>query len=151
MGVGKRWRMAMVASGAAVALAAVTAPAVAGGATATRGDFSTLLAAVGQHEEGLVGRAHLHDAPCSASNPGGGHYKHDPAGVGQPPNQLWPSSTSHDALAGITANAGGNASGRGTADWVAGGSAVSVVVHAGVGHGATSTAGGPKLACTDLG
>jgi hypothetical protein len=29
--------------------------------------------------------AHLHDAPCSAANPGGGHYKNDPAGGAPPP------------------------------------------------------------------
>ena len=57
---------------------------------------------------GLDGRrtygAHLHNAPCSAADPGGMHYKHDPAGAAMPPNELWLSSTD-DPLAGITSNA----------------------------------------------
>lgn len=162
---------------AAVAILAVAGAAVASGAVVTRGDFVTLAGAVGQPEEGLVGRAqtvrssdgsthievsvrglqpgvtygvHLHNAACSV-NAGGGHYQHEAGAGSAPPNELWPSSTPHDAMAGITANEAGVASGRGRADWVAGPNAVSVVLHAGVGHGATSTAGGPKLACADLG
>ena len=49
--------------------------------------------------------AHLHNAPCSLpGNPGGGHYKNDPAGPSVLPNELWLSSTA-DPLAGITSNA----------------------------------------------
>ncbi len=171
------WRIASAAAGAVLVLGALALPAVAGGSFVARGDFAPLPAVVGQPEEGLTGHAqvervaggstrivvrvaglqpgvtygvHLHNASCAASNPGGGHYKHDAAGVTQPPNELWPSSTPHSAMAGITANAAGIASGRGAADWIAGESAVAVVLHAGVGHGATSTAGGPKLACADL-
>jgi Cu/Zn superoxide dismutase len=93
---------------------------------------------------------HLHNAPCSAANPGGGHYKHDPQGAVTPPNEAWPSSSARDAMAGITANAAGVARGRATAGWVADGRAVSVVIHAGLDDGGT-VAGGPKLACADLG
>jgi hypothetical protein len=57
--------------------------------------------------------AHLHNAPCSAANPGGAAH------------------------------------GRGTADWVARPEAQSVVIHAIPPGG--STAGGPKIACADLG
>lgn len=92
---------------------------------------------------------HLHNAPCSAANPGGGHYKHDPAGVTTPPNELWASSDPKVATAGITANAAGNAHGTGVADWTARGEAQAVVIHAGSKHGGT-TAGGLKLACADL-
>lgn len=174
----RTWRATGAALVAGLCVLAVSGIAIANGAVVTRGDFSTLAAAVGQPEEGLVGRAqtvrssdgsthievgvrglqpgvtygiHLHNAPCSAANPGGGHYQHEADAGAAPPNELWPSSSPHDAMAGITANAAGVASGRGTADWIAGESAVSVVLHAGVGHGATSTAGGPKLACADLG
>ena len=165
-------------AGSAVCLAlSVAGPAAGDGATVTRGGFSSLAGAVDRPEEDMEGRArlvrtadgrthlsvtlsglqpdvtygvHLHNAPCSATNPGGGHYKHDSTGPGRPPNELWASSTPHDPLAGIESNAAGNASGNGTADWVAGANAVSVVIHAGLGHGATTTAGGPKLACADL-
>lgn len=159
------------------AVAAGAERAAGDGATVTRGELSELPAAQGRPEQGLTGRTqavrtadgrtrlsitmdglqpgvtygvHLHNAPCSATNPGGGHYKHDPAGPAQPPNELWPSSDAHNPMAGITANAAGRAHGDGVAGWVAGGNAVSVVIHAGVGHGATTTAGGPKLACADL-
>jgi hypothetical protein len=92
--------------------------------------------------------AHLHNAPCSLpGNPGGGHYKNDPAGPSMPPNELWLSSTS-DPMAGITSNAGGVAFGRGSADWVARPDAQSVVIHF-IPPGGT-TAGGPKIACADL-
>lgn len=170
-------RMGAGVVGAALAIGALTIPAAAQGAVVTRGAFAALPAAAGQPEHDLAGRAqlerigetgshvsvrvsglrpgvtygiHLHNAPCAAANPGGGHYKHDATGLAQPPNELWPSSHAHDALAGLTANPAGVASGRGSAEWVAGSSAVSVVLHAGIGHGATTTAGGPKLACADL-
>lgn len=170
-------RIAGAATGAALAVGALTMPAAANGAVVTRGVFVALSAAAGQPEQDLAGRAqleringagshvsvrvsglrpgatygiHLHNAPCAAANPGGGHYKHDAAGVAQPPNELWPSSDAQNAVAGVTANTAGVASGRGTAEWLAGSSAVSVVLHAGIGHGATTTAGGPKLACADL-
>ena len=99
-------------------------------------------------DPGVTYAAHLHNAPCSAANPGGAHYKDDPAGPAMPPNELWFSST-EDPTAGITANAGGVAHGRGAADWVARPDAQSVVIHAIPPGG--STAGGPKIACADLG
>lgn len=98
-------------------------------------------------EPGTTYAAHLHNAPCSAPNPGGGHYKDDPAGPSAPPNELWLSSTT-DPTAGITANAGGVAHGAGSADWVARPEADSIVIHAIPPGG--NTAGGPKIACADL-
>ncbi|MGH9285097.1 MAG: hypothetical protein ACRD0M_05375, partial [Acidimicrobiales bacterium] len=98
-------------------------------------------------EPGVTYAAHLHNAPCTL-NLGGGHYKYDPAGVGAPPNELWASSSS-DPRAGITANPGGVAHGSGSAEWVAGPEAQAVVIHA-IPPGGT-TAGGPKIACADLG
>ena len=91
--------------------------------------------------------AHLHNAPCSAANPGGGHYMNVPGGPAMPPNELWLSSTD-DPFAGITSNAGGVAFGRGSADWIARPEAQSVVIHF-IPPGGT-TAGGPKIACADL-
>lgn len=97
-------------------------------------------------EPGVTYAVHLHNLPCSAANPGGAHYKHDPAGPGVPPNELWLSS-SRDPTAGITANRGGVAVGRGMAPWVARPEAQSIVVHT-IPPGGT-TAGGPKIACAD--
>ena len=120
-----------------------------GFATLTRSDAGTSGKIVVRGlEPGTTYAAHLHDAPCSAANPGGGHYKNDPAGPAMPPNELWLSSTD-DPIAGITANSGGVARGRGSADWVARPEAQSVVIHF-IPPGGT-TAGGPKIACADLG
>ena len=91
--------------------------------------------------------AHLHNAPCSAANPGGAHHRDDPLGPGTSPNELWFSST-EDPLAGITANPAGVAHGRGQADWVGRPEAQSVVIHVIPPGG--GTAGGPKIACADL-
>jgi Cu/Zn superoxide dismutase len=120
-----------------------------GFATITRSDAGTEVKAVVRGlEPGTTYAAHLHNAPCSAANPGGAHYKNDPAGPSMPPNELWLSSTD-DPMAGITANSGGVAHGRGSAGWVARPDAESVVIHF-IPPGGT-TAGGPKIACADLG
>jgi Cu/Zn superoxide dismutase len=119
-----------------------------GVATIKRSKSGTVVKA---HVRGLEPRttyaAHLHNAPCSDPNPGGGHYNHDPAGPSVPPNELWLSST-RDPMAGITSNSRGVATGRGSADWVARPEAQSVVIHS-IPPGGT-TAGGPKIACADL-
>jgi hypothetical protein len=120
-----------------------------GFATLTRSDAGTEGKVVVRGlEPGTTYAAHLHDAPCSAANPGGAHYRNDPAGPGMPPNELWLSSTD-DPMSGIGANSGGVAHGRGSADWVARPEAQSVVIHF-IPPGGT-TAGGPKIACADLG
>jgi Cu/Zn superoxide dismutase len=110
-------------------------------------DSTTVKVHVRGLEPGTTYAAHLHNAACSV-NEGGAHYKNDPAGPSMPPNELWLSSTD-DPMAGIAANAGGVARGFGSADWVARDEADSVVVHAIPPGG--STAGGPKIACADLG
>jgi Cu/Zn superoxide dismutase len=159
---------------ALLALGALALPAAAPGATEVkRGEFTTLpdgeamgldiegfaqikrstdrtavKAVVRGLEPGTTYAAHLHNAPCSEPSLGGSHYKNDPAGPSVPPNELWLSSTD-DPMAGITANSGGVAKGRGSADWVARPEAQAVVVHA-IPPGGT-TAGGPKIACADLG
>jgi hypothetical protein len=118
---------------AVLVVGALLAPAAAvpGSAKTQRGEFTTLPdgAAIGLEIEGFAQikrttdgtavkavvrglepgatyAAHLHSAPCSDPNPGGGHYKNDPAGPSMPPNELWLSSTD-DPRAGITADAGG--------------------------------------------
>jgi Cu/Zn superoxide dismutase len=119
-----------------------------GVATIKRSQSGTVVRArVRGLEPGTTYGAHLHNAPCSAPDPGGGHYKHDPAGPPVPPNELWLSST-RDPMAGITANRRDVARGRGEADWVARPEAQSVVIHS-IPPGGT-TAGGPKIACADL-
>jgi Cu/Zn superoxide dismutase len=119
-----------------------------GVATIKRSQSGTVVTArVRGLQPGTTYGAHLHNAPCSAPDPGGGHYKHDPAGPSVPPNELWLSSTS-DPMAGITANRRGVARGRGEADWVARPEAQSVVIHS-IPPGGTP-AGGPKIACADL-
>ena len=155
-----------------VAVAALGAAPALAGPSKVRGTFETLPggAAMGLEIEGFAQltrsvdgttakvvvrglepattyAAHLHDAPCSAANPGGGHYRDDPAGPAMPPNELWLSSQD-DPMAGIRSNSGGVAHGRGSADWVARPEAQSVVIHY-IPPGGT-TAGGPKIACADL-
>jgi hypothetical protein len=166
------WR-ALTSASVAIAVAALGAVPAAPGPTKVRGTFQTLpdgaamgltiegFATLTRSDAGTAGKvvvrglapattyaAHLHNAPCSAANPGGSHYRDDPAGPGTPPNELWFSSTD-DPLAGVTSNPGGVAHGRGSADWVARPEAQSVVIHF-IPPGGT-TAGGPKIACADLG
>ena len=166
---GRRLRWALCALAAA---GAVIVPASSANAQTTVGRFSTLSAAADAGMEisgvavlhrgadGTSGRvvvrgldpgvtyaAHLHSQPCSASNPGGGHYMDVPGGLAAPPNELWFSSTD-DPRDGITASRGGVARGTGGADWVARPEAQSVIIHAIPAGG--STAGGPKIACADL-
>ena len=118
----------------ALAIAVSLAPAAAG-ADKTRGTFQTLPAGtdLGLEIEGIaqltrtddgttakiVARglepgttyaSHLHNAPCSAANPGGAHYQDDPLAAPMPPNELWLSSTD-DPMAGIAANEDGVAQG----------------------------------------
>ena len=141
---------------AASGLALLFAPSVlALGATVTRGEIHAFAAGSGQpitgraqmlrtpdgktivsvHVEGLAANtaygSHVHQLPCGSSE-ADGHYKHDPAGPAAPPNEIWP---------GFTTNAAGVGNGDATVDWVAGATAVSVVVHA---------PGGAKIACADL-
>jgi hypothetical protein len=156
------------------ALAALVFAANASAATKTKGSFTTLpdgtamgltiegVAELTRSESGTEAKvvvrglepgttyaAHLHNLPCGAANPGGGHYQNDPLlGLAAPPNELWLSSTD-DPIAGITTNAAGVAVGRGSATWTARPEAQSIVIHF-IPEGGT-TAGGPKIACADLG
>ena len=78
--------------------------------------------------------SHVHQQAC-ADGEADGHYKFDPTGPAAPPNEIWPGP--------VTANGAGLASGRTVAEFEAGPTAVSVVVHR----------PGPvpnKIACADL-
>ena len=75
--------------------------------------------------------AHVHKAACS-DNFADGHYKFDPNGASQPPNEIW---------LGFTTDDDGVGNGKATADQTAGPTAVSVVVH---------DTDGKKIACADL-
>jgi glucose/arabinose dehydrogenase len=79
--------------------------------------------------------SHLHVGTCADML---GHYKHDPDGAPQPPNELWLSS-SGDPLGPLVPNADGVAAGSGSADWVTRQGPLSVMVH-----------DGPPIACVDL-
>lgn len=98
---------------------------------------------VSLHVVGLVPGAtfasHVHAAPC-AVGAADGHYKLDPSGPATPPNEIWPGGGP------FTANPAGVANEHTVADYVAGESAVSVVVHD---LSLPSTAN--KIACADLG
>ncbi|HKJ56873.1 MAG TPA: ThuA domain-containing protein, partial [Nitriliruptoraceae bacterium] len=70
---------------------------------------------------------HLHDLACGEEGP---HYRDDPNGATEPPNELWLSDT-QDPTAGFTTDADGNATATGMADWAARSSAQSVMIHVG--------------------
>src|SRR5215208_4766822 len=137
-------------------LALVVVPSVlALGATVTRGDIHPFATGIGQpisgraqmirtpdgktivtiNVEGLAPNtaypSHVHQLPCGTSD-ADGHYRNDPAGPATPPNEIWQGFTTNDAGVG---------NGNATVGWVAGATAVSVVVHA---------PGGAKIACADL-
>jgi Cu-Zn family superoxide dismutase len=109
---------------------------ISGRATLTRTDDGHTVVTI--RVRGLVPgttyAAHVHAAPCGTGE-ADGHYMHDPGGPPTPPNEIWPGP--------VTANAGGVARGTTTADFVAGESAVSVVIHR---PGPTPN----KIACADL-
>ncbi len=141
----------------AVAVLVLTAapPAIADGATVTRGDLHAFAVGAGLqisghaqmvrtadgqtivsvHVDGLAADtaygSHVHQLACANSD-ADGHYKLDPLGPAAPPNEIWP---------GFTTNSAGIGNGNATVDWTAGPAAVSVVVHA---------PGGAKIACADL-
>lgn len=75
--------------------------------------------------------AHLHENACDEDF-GGGHYKNDPTGSGEPPNELWLS---------IDANASGNGHDTSDAEWQVSDGDRSVVVH---------DEDMDKIACADL-
>lgn len=141
-----------------VGTAASASPAGADGATVTNGDFNAFAAGagldIGGHAHmvrngngktlvaiqitgltpGVAYASHVHAAPC-ATGEADGHYKFDPAGAATPPNEIWPGP--------VTANRAGVASAKTVANFTAGPTAVSVVVHR-LGPAPN------KIACADL-
>jgi hypothetical protein len=162
-------------AGATPGLVALAALVLAGGASAAtkeRGTFTTLAdGSDGPHPGGggpdqahgerhdregarprPRARDHLRRAPpqCSLLRPEPGRraLSRPPGRPAAPPSELWLSST-EGPTAGITSNPAGVAQGRGGAEWVARPEARSVVIHF-IPPGGT-IAGGPKIACADLG
>jgi Cu-Zn family superoxide dismutase len=86
--------------------------------------------------------AHVHNAACSAPDPGGAHFKYTPTGGDEPPNEI------HLA---ITVNAKGKGTAQTTNPVKAGPDAKSVVIHVKRPAGAKADeVKPPKVACADL-
>ncbi|MDH5236668.1 MAG: hypothetical protein OEW85_03515 [Acidimicrobiia bacterium] len=64
--------------------------------------------------------AHVHNAPCSATTPGGGHYQHEIGGPVDAVNEIWPT---------VTTNHRGRGWGHATHDQRARPDAMSIVIH----------------------
>ena len=45
--------------------------------------------------------AHVHNAPCSATPAGGGHYQHEIGGPVDPVNEIWPTITTDERGSGL--------------------------------------------------
>lgn len=93
-------------------------------------------------EPGRAYPAHVHNKACDDQR-GGDHYQDQAGGDAAPPNELWPSSDPADPAAGLVANGSGNATGHGTAPWVARAEAQSVVIH-------LWSDSAVRIACADL-
>jgi len=109
-----------------------------GEAELTRGDGKTTVAI---SLDGLVAKtkymAHLHTGGCGGSDPGGPHFKFDPSGGDEPPNEIHLT---------FTTNASGSGKAEVTADReVPAGEAGSVVVHTD-GDAMTASAGEQRFA-----
>lgn len=101
---------------------------VRGTATVIRTDTGTIVeVTVRGLEPGVVYDAHLHEGTCA--DPTSPHYKNDPAGPSEPPNELWPSSDANNPTAGLTADEDGIARGFGVAEWVARPTARAIWIH----------------------
>lgn len=133
---------------AAALLVTMAAPVSAEGARVTTGEFHTLNGGselgfditgsavmvrtpgrggstlVSVHLRGLEPDAsypaHVHNAPCSATPAGGGHYQHEIGGGVDPVNEIWPV---------VSANPTGNGVGKATHGHWARDDARSIVVH----------------------
>jgi hypothetical protein len=131
---------AQVTRGALVPFAAGTGGTTDGHAQMVRTANDTTTVSV--HATGLVpGRtyaSHVHAAPC-AVGAADGHYKHDPSGAPTPPNEIWPGDGP------FVAGPSGKANLNVKADFRAGTTAVSVVV-----HDLTLPSTANKIACADL-
>ena len=124
---------AVVKRGDVHAFAAGTGLAISGHAQMVRTASGRTYVTV--HAEGLAPDttypSHVHALPCGQAD-ADGHYKRDPAGPATPPNEIWQGFTTDDEGVG---------NGRAVADFTAGATAVSVVIHAPT---------GAKIACADL-
>jgi len=156
------WRAFAAVALATAMLATYGGAALAGGAAVTDGDFSTFAdggsagldvaghatmvrnankTRVSIHVTGLVPGesyvSHVHNQACEDGD-AGGHFKQDPLGASEPPNEIWPGNGA------FSPNAAGIANQNTTVPYHANDDARSVVV-----HWKTAT-GAPKVACADL-
>ncbi|HEX9855694.1 MAG TPA: hypothetical protein VGC47_10290 [Acidimicrobiia bacterium] len=102
--------------------------------TSAHGGTTSVVAAVRGLDPNTTYPSHVHNAPCSATPPGGGHYQRQVGGAVDAVNEIWPT---------ITTSAAGN--GLGTAshgDW-AREEAQSIIIH----YPANTSI---RLACVDL-
>lgn len=116
---------------------------IAGSATMTVEDSGTSLAlsVTGLNPKAAY-IAHVHNDVCSAADPGGAHFKYDPAGGDLPPNEL------HIA---VDVSKAGKGTGATSNPAEAGPSAKSVVIHLKKAAGAKKAeTTPPKLACADF-
>lgn len=155
--VAGRERRLLILSGILVLFLMVTAVAWAQSASMTRGDIDEFLDGEARYDD-IAGHAtmirapggktnvtihvtglapsqtypsHVHNAPCSEG--GGVHYKHDPIGSSEPPNEIW---------LNFTTNAAGIGNSQTQAAFWARDDAQAIVV-----HDYTDLA---KVACADL-
>ncbi|MGQ0846344.1 MAG: hypothetical protein ACT4QF_19645 [Sporichthyaceae bacterium] len=95
--------------------------------------------------------AHLHEGTCAETT--SPHYRNNVYGPSIPPNELWPSTKSHDRQAGLLADRNGKATGKAKAWWKARPEARSVWIHTGTVPTAPNAGGHAsheRLACADL-
>lgn len=143
-------------------LATLVPAAAGGGALVTQGEFSTFAAGgdagydigghatmvrnanqtkVTVHVTGLTPGetyvSHVHNQAC-ADGDAGGHFKQDPLGASEPPNEIWPGDGA------FSPNQAGIANQKAAVAYFANSDAVSVVIHWKTGGVA------PKVACADL-
>lgn len=96
--------------------------------------------------------AHVHSDVCSASDPGGAHFKFKSDGGDKPPNEIHiPIALAVDTTGAPASSGTKGGTGDVTVDGEAGSDAKSVVIHILRKPGATADeAKPPKLACADL-
>jgi hypothetical protein len=56
----------------------------------TSGDQTLVTVHVSGLDPNSTYPTHVHDQPCSALPPGGGHYQHEVGGAVDPDNEIWP-------------------------------------------------------------
>jgi hypothetical protein len=112
---------------------------ISGEADLTRSDGETTIAlSLNSLEPNAAYLAHLHTGGCGETDPGGAHFKFDPQGGEEPPNEIHLS---------FTASSNGSGEAEVTSDQeVPEGEAGSIVLHFADGHDASASAGHEQFA-----